>query len=578
VIYGGEVLDNVSRGNGSEYDVLGTDAMQIYGGSFTQDVGRWLAEGVGLVFDHASGKYLTTEAVYEYGGNTYGTLEGVIEAIRADSPDSVPTVRVIADHRITTPIVIDVDLVLDLGGRSITSITYPAIRVQGGAEVTLVGDGNIRGNDYLFVLGAQDGSSAGYLTIESGNYRGVVTVASVTKGALTVNGGTFRIDTDTAYNYQYLLNCIDASYRDGTARIAVNGGVFYGFNPASNAAEGQGTDFLASGYVTYDSESDCYTVHPEIRFRSSNLLLGNTIGIYFNLDTADLVDGLNYVAVFTIHGTEYRVPRYDADGNSNWVIRNSTPDVTRILFEGIAAKEMTLEITVTLTLDGRVVSNTVSDSVKSYVERGIASGVFTAEDMDLVIQMINYGALAQQSFDYRTDDLANSGEHASALLGEYARPDGEYTNGLDATQYYGASLNLENNIGFNFKFYAEGIEGATRAVITYVNHTGRAFEIEVSVDQFVGEVKNEREITVIHVGTLVAADARQMITCRILDSEGNVLAYAKDSIESYCARAIAGLGEMPTDVYGSQSFKVEFYQALMKYSMAAYDYDVYTKK
>jgi hypothetical protein len=35
---------------------------------------------------------------------------------------------------------------------------------------------------------------------------------------------------------------------------------------------------------------------------------------------------------------------------------------------------------------------------------------------------------------------------------------------------------------------------------------------------------------------------------------------------------------MSDEAYADQNFKIEFYQALMKYSMAAYDYDSNTKR
>ena len=299
---------------------------------------------------------------------------------------------------------------------------------------------------------------------------------------------------------------------------------------------------------------------------------------YFNLNTADLEDGVNYVAVFTIHGTEYTVPRYDELGNSNWLLTDKNPEITRILFEGIAAKEMTLPVSVVLMLDDTAVSAVATDSVKSYVERGIALGVFTESDMDLVIQMLNYGALAQQSFGYNENDLPTTGSRVTLNIDKYTREDGVYKDYSEGTHYYGASLNLDNNVGFNFKFYADELDGVEKAIITYVNHTGKSFKVEIGVDEFKTEIKRERSIYAIHLGTLVAADARQMLTCKLYNADGEVIAYAKDSIESYCARAIAGLSAMSSEDYAKQSFGIEFYQALMKYSTSAYEYDPNTAR
>ena len=514
-----------------------------------------------------------TEAVATVGNNGYESLS---EAITAATDGATVVLNV--DVTVGEPIVIEKSITLDLGTNTVNGNgVYPVIRVQGDASVT-VKNGSINNSDYVFVLGASDGSSAGYLTIEDGSYLGATTVASVTKGKLVILGGELRV-TDDTYGYRYLLNCIDSSYSEGSAEVEVKGGSFFGFNPASNLAEGEGTSFLADGYyVEYDANSGFYAVRTLIVFRSSNLLLGNTIGIYFNLNTADLEDGVNYVAVFTIHGTEYTVPRYDELGNSNWVVTDKNPEITRILFEGIAAKEMTLPVSVVLMLGDTVVSDVARDSVKSYVERGIALGVFTERDMDLVVQMLNYGALAQQSFDYNVDDLPNTGSRVALNVDKYIRDNGVYKDYSEGTHYYGASLNLENNVGFNFKFYADELVGVEKAVITYVNHTGKSFKVEIGVDEFKSETKRGRSIYAIHLDTLVAADARQLLTCKLYNAEGETIAYAKDSIESYCARAIAGLSAMSADDYANQSFGIEFYQALMKYSNSAYDYDPNTAR
>jgi hypothetical protein len=62
-------------------------------------------------------------------------------------------------------------------------------------------------------------------------------------GTINIVNGTFKNNGSP-----YLLNCYDANYRNGTAKIVVTGGKFYDFNPADNSAEGEHTNFLAEGY------------------------------------------------------------------------------------------------------------------------------------------------------------------------------------------------------------------------------------------------------------------------------------------------------------------------------------------
>ena len=87
------------------------------------------------------------------------------------------------------------------------------------------------------------------LTITGGNYYGGGTAVQVQKGTLTITGGHFAVEAfGDPYGYNFLLNCVDAAYKDGTAKIIVKGGTFVNFDPSNNSAEGAGTNFVADGY------------------------------------------------------------------------------------------------------------------------------------------------------------------------------------------------------------------------------------------------------------------------------------------------------------------------------------------
>ena len=106
--------------------------------------------------------------------------------------------------------------------------------------------------------GIDTGTNGGYginvrkgatLTINGGNYYGGGTAVQVQQGTLVINGGTFAVEPFGApYGYNFLLNCVDQPYKDGTAKIIVKGGTFVNFDPSNNAAEGAGTNFVADGY------------------------------------------------------------------------------------------------------------------------------------------------------------------------------------------------------------------------------------------------------------------------------------------------------------------------------------------
>lgn len=68
--------------------------------------------------------------------------------------------------------------------------------------------------------------------------------AASSKCVLNVYGGVFETDGDASY----LINCKDNCRSKCTVKIM--GGIFVGFNPADNTAEGAKTNFLADGYVS----------------------------------------------------------------------------------------------------------------------------------------------------------------------------------------------------------------------------------------------------------------------------------------------------------------------------------------
>lgn len=66
---------------------------------------------------------------------------------------------------------------------------------------------------------------------------------------LNIYGGVFETTGDA----KYLINCKDEPYKDGKCAIKIMGGIFVGFNPADNTAEGARTNFVAPGYKSVET-------------------------------------------------------------------------------------------------------------------------------------------------------------------------------------------------------------------------------------------------------------------------------------------------------------------------------------
>lgn len=81
-------------------------------------------------------------------------------------------------------------------------------------------------------------------------------------GLIEITGGTFK----GANSDVWLLNCKDAAYKDGVAKIIVTGGTFFNWNPADCVSEGEHTSFLAEGYeVQTTTDADGNTLYTVVK-------------------------------------------------------------------------------------------------------------------------------------------------------------------------------------------------------------------------------------------------------------------------------------------------------------------------
>lgn len=127
------------------------------------------------------------------------------------------------------------------------------VRVGGGTVniydgVTLEGGSGNEGNYAVRILKGTVNIYGGYFHSSNKGTSEVIYLesawAAINKCVLNVYGGVFETDGDASY----LINCQDKYRSKCTVRIM--GGIFVGFNPADNIAEGANTNFLADGYVS----------------------------------------------------------------------------------------------------------------------------------------------------------------------------------------------------------------------------------------------------------------------------------------------------------------------------------------
>ena len=128
---------------------------------------------------------------------------------------------------------------------------WSMISVRGTmGNLTITGGTFAAKKNDCYVIDVRNG---GYLAIEDGKFIGNVDAIYVEKGTAVIEGGFFDIQqklngSTLEAQYKTLLNCNDANYKAGKAKIIVKGGTFVNFDPSNNP-EGEGTSFVAEGYT-----------------------------------------------------------------------------------------------------------------------------------------------------------------------------------------------------------------------------------------------------------------------------------------------------------------------------------------
>ena len=184
--YDGDISVNNNDVNGET-----TAKVSITGGTFTDNVSEYVADGCTLLGDAENGYYVVAEgnipdedAVASIGNSSYSSLAAAVDA--ADDGD---TITMVNDAQLSSAIAIDKAVTLDLNGKTITAGANP-IQVLKSGEFTIDDSG---------VQGAIEATTP--LSVEGGSLileNGKISVNNTTNGygiyvskngSVTVNGG-----------------------------------------------------------------------------------------------------------------------------------------------------------------------------------------------------------------------------------------------------------------------------------------------------------------------------------------------------------------------------------------------------
>ena len=266
----------------------GTAQVSINGGTFNGfDPANNLAEGTGTAFTapgytsvaNADGTYGVVAGVAQVGTKAYAGLQAAIDAAQDGETVQLLT-DIVLDAQADTKsglypqfTISGKKLTLDMQGHKISyseesrtkdygEASLLTLSIDKGSDVTITGNGTIDtelGSNQAYGINILGGSN---LTINNGTFYGAMTAVQVQKGGLVINDGTFLMaptcKEQVPQYAKYIINCIDAAWKDGSATVSIKGGTFG--HDYSHSPEGEGTSYLAPGYAPTANADGTYGV------------------------------------------------------------------------------------------------------------------------------------------------------------------------------------------------------------------------------------------------------------------------------------------------------------------------------
>ena len=338
--------------------------------------------------------------VAKVGETEYATLEEAIAKAEAGQ-----TVTLIADvNTPETTYVVSKNLTIDLNGKTVTGYGYDGVfQIDGKDAKVLIKNGNV-------VAVEQSGTAGKYaMAVWACAENCVVTLEDLTvtqdithtddkqmdmiytsKGTIIINSGSFTSGTPA-----WTLNCKDAAFKDGSAKIIVNGGTFTGFDPCNNAAEGRGTSFVAEGVgVDYD-ENGSFTAKAGMVAQVLEAT-GSSVKAFATLDEA-------FNAVI--------------EGQTVRLLKDLTEDVT-------------INKNITLDLGGKTLTNAGAGKATITIAKDATATVKNGS----VVGGTGYYNIQNNGTATFEDLTATAGNDGSSMIDNYGTltiTSGEYTGGLD---------------------------------------------------------------------------------------------------------------------------------------------------
>lgn len=183
-----------------------------------------------------------------------------------------------------------------------------------------------------------------------------------------------------------------------------------------------------------------------------NMVLSDALNLNFYVEVAEdaVSDAQVEISVAGVT-TAHKVADAETDAKGRYIFSVN-----------LAAAQMTEEVTVQL-VRGEQAEEAKTYTVRQYADAILADSAYM-EYHDLVKEMLNYGAAAQNYFSYNAKNPANTGISVTPAQIPATEVEMDVTGNVEGVRFYGASLVHETKTAVRFYFAADSVEDITFTV------------------------------------------------------------------------------------------------------------------
>ena len=359
------------------------------------------------------------------------------------------------------------------------------------------------------------------------SYAGVYTINLNNKNVKLKPGSSYSVVVNTgnktALDWEYAIQIANNNINVWECKVSAENGQSFYNNGAGKYVKYYSADypesyknFCIKAFTTNNAGSA--SLGETVSGRSLTLKDNIDMNYYMELPKDITSNDNSYMEFSTDDGLTYKVSGHDA--------KQVTDENGKILYKfacPLNAKQMSDTIKAKMVVDGKS-GIEYTYSVKDYANRILNDSKYSDPTKNVVKALLNYGASAQNFFDYKTDNLANSAldDNDKAIATnnfDGYKADITDNSGTGALKYYGSSLLCQSEMTVRHYFSLASGGNVADYSFSYTDANGNVISLKP-------QYASDKNLYFVDISGIMAYNLDKKFECNVTNGGTNILKLA----------------------------------------------------